>query len=116
MSTLLQPHRHSPAALIAGWLPRGFVSTAPIRDVVDTFVGADWPGRFWAVAADYGTGRASRSPRGRAARERRRRRRGVLRDPRLLPPGGDRGTALRRRRDLLGVEPRHALRRGGATS
>ena len=29
MSTLLQPHRHSPAALIAGWLPRGFVSTAP---------------------------------------------------------------------------------------
>jgi NTE family protein len=57
MSTLLQPHRHSPAAMIAGWLPRGFVSTAPIRDVVDAFVGADWPERFWAVAADYGTGR-----------------------------------------------------------
>jgi NTE family protein len=57
MSTLLQPHRHSPAALIAGWLPRGFVSTAPIRDVVDTFVGTEWPARFRAVAADYGTGR-----------------------------------------------------------
>src|SRR4051812_14161393 len=56
MSTLLQPHRHSPAALIAGWLPRGFVSTTPIRDVVDSFVGADWPARFWAIAADYGTG------------------------------------------------------------
>jgi NTE family protein len=57
MSTLLQPHRHSPAALIAGWLPRGFVSTVPIRDVVDTFVGDEWPDRFWAVAADYATGR-----------------------------------------------------------
>jgi NTE family protein len=57
MSTLLQPHRHSPAALIAGWLPRGFVSTAPIRAVVKTFVGDQWPERFWAVAADYGTGR-----------------------------------------------------------
>jgi NTE family protein len=59
MSTLLQPHRHSPAALIAGWLPRGFVSTAPIRDVVQTFVAEDWPAtaRFWAIAADYGTGR-----------------------------------------------------------
>src|SRR4051795_6184819 len=52
MSTLLQPHRHSPAAFIAGWLPRGFVSTAPIRDVVEQFVGRDWPERFWTVAAD----------------------------------------------------------------
>jgi NTE family protein len=59
MSTLLQPHRHSPAAFIAGWLPRGFVSTAPIRNVVETFVAEDWPAtaRFWAIAADYGTGR-----------------------------------------------------------
>jgi NTE family protein len=59
MSTMLQPHRHSPAALLAGWLPRGFVSTAPIRDVVETFVAEDWPvtTRFWAIAADYGTGR-----------------------------------------------------------
>jgi NTE family protein len=56
MSTLLQPHRHSPAALIAGWLPRGFVSTAPIREVIETFV-TEWPERFWAIAADYGTGR-----------------------------------------------------------
>jgi NTE family protein len=59
MSTLLQPHRHSPATLIAGWLPRGFVSTAPIREVVETFVTEDWPAtaRFWAISADYGTGR-----------------------------------------------------------
>jgi NTE family protein len=59
MSTLMAPHRHSAAALIAGWLPRGFVSTAPIRNVVETFVRQDWPSatRFWAVAADYGTGK-----------------------------------------------------------
>jgi len=59
MSTLMAPHRHSAAAMIAGWLPRGFVSTAPIRNVVQTFVREDWPAatRFWAVAADYGTGR-----------------------------------------------------------
>jgi NTE family protein len=59
MSTLLQPHRHSPAAVIAGWLPRGFVSTAPIRNVVETFIAEDWPATvpFWAIAADYGTGR-----------------------------------------------------------
>src|SRR4051812_12160572 len=59
MSTLLQPHRHSPAAVLAGWLPRGFVSTAPIRDVVESFVAEDWPAAapFWAIGADYGTGR-----------------------------------------------------------
>src|SRR4051812_41855816 len=38
MTTLLAPHRHSPAAMIAGWLPRGFISTAPIRQVVETFI------------------------------------------------------------------------------
>jgi NTE family protein len=59
MSTLLQPHRHSPAALLAGWLPRGFISTAPIRNVIETFIAEDWPAatRYWAVAADYSTGR-----------------------------------------------------------
>jgi NTE family protein len=58
-TTLLQPHRYSPAALVAGWLPRGLVSTAPIRRVVETYVEQPWPrhARFWAVAADYGTGR-----------------------------------------------------------
>jgi len=59
MTTLLAPHRHSPAAMLAGWLPRGFISTAPIRQVVETFIAEEWPSktRFWAVAADYGTGR-----------------------------------------------------------
>jgi NTE family protein len=58
MGTLLQPTRHAPTALLGGWLPRGFISTEPIRDLVETFVG-DWPGHpgFRPVAADYRSGR-----------------------------------------------------------
>ena len=52
-------HRHTPTALLAGWLPRGSISTAPIRNVVEAFIADPWPTRtrFWAVAADYATGR-----------------------------------------------------------
>ena len=59
LSTLRNPTRHAPAAVLAGWLPRGFVSTRPISDLVETFVARDWPDHsdFWAVAADYRTGR-----------------------------------------------------------
>lgn len=59
IGTLLQPTRHAPTALLGGWLPRGFVSTKPISELVETFVGADWPDHpdFRAVAADYRTGR-----------------------------------------------------------
>jgi NTE family protein len=58
-ATLLAPHRHSPTAVLAGWLPRGYISTAPIRRVVEAFIDEPWPSRtrFWAVAADYGNGR-----------------------------------------------------------
>src|SRR5215210_591825 len=58
-ATLLAPHRHSPTAVLAGWLPRGFISTAPIRSVVEAFIDEPWPSqtRFWAVAADYSSGR-----------------------------------------------------------
>jgi NTE family protein len=58
-ATLLAPHRHSATALLAGWLPRGFISTAPIRSVVEAYIEQPWPEktRFWAVAADYGNGR-----------------------------------------------------------
>jgi NTE family protein len=58
-ATLLAPHRHSPTAMLAGWLPRGFISTAPIRRVVEAYVTEPWPARtrFWAVAADYANGR-----------------------------------------------------------
>ena len=59
IGTLLQPTRHSPAAVLGGWLPRGFISTRPISDLVETFVDGDWPDHpgFRAIAADYRTGR-----------------------------------------------------------
>ena len=60
VSTLIRPFNHAPSALMAGWIPRGFVSTRPISDLVDRFVEGPWPeasGQYWAVAADYATGR-----------------------------------------------------------
>ena len=59
ITTLLHPMRHSPPAVLAGWLPRGFISTDPIRRLVEEFVPAPWPGHdsYWAVAADYTSGR-----------------------------------------------------------
>jgi NTE family protein len=45
--------------VLGGWLPRGFISTRPISDLVDFFVAGDWPDHpgFRAIAADYRTGR-----------------------------------------------------------
>ena len=59
LRTLVQPQRHTPAALLCGWLPRGFVRTDPISELVEAFVPGDWPNHdaYWAVAADYSTGR-----------------------------------------------------------
>ena len=60
VSPLLRPMSHAPTALMAGWMPRGFISTRPISDLVGRFVEGEWPdgpGRYWAVAADYVTGR-----------------------------------------------------------
>jgi NTE family protein len=66
VATLMRPHRHAPSAVLAGWLPRGFISTEPIRRLVEAFVDGDWPDHpgYWAVAADYGSGK--RVPFGRA--------------------------------------------------
>src|SRR4051794_19234640 len=57
--TLVQPQRHSTAAMLCGWLPRGFVRTDPISELVEAFVPGDWPDHdsYWAVAADYSTGK-----------------------------------------------------------
>ncbi|HEX8204712.1 MAG TPA: patatin-like phospholipase family protein [Solirubrobacteraceae bacterium] len=60
LSTLARPMSHSPSAVMAGWLPRGFVSTRPIGELVGRFVEGAWPDegpRYHAVAADYATGR-----------------------------------------------------------
>lgn len=59
LGTLRNPLGHSPSALMAGWLPRGVVSTAPISSLVEGFVPGDWPAHpgLWIVACDYRTGR-----------------------------------------------------------
>jgi NTE family protein len=58
LNTLRHPRSHTPSAMVAGWLPRGFVSTQPITDLVETFVAGDWPDHpnYWAVSADYRNG------------------------------------------------------------
>ena len=59
LSTLSNPLRHTPLQLLAGWLPAGFVSTAPLKDVVSRAVPERWVDHpnFWAVTCDYRTGR-----------------------------------------------------------
>ena len=114
LNTMRHLRSHPPAAVLAGWLPRGFVSTGPISDLVDGFVPGQWPDHpsYWAVAADYSSGKRvafGRDDAPTASRGRRGRR--LLRHPGLLPPGQGRRPALRRRRHLLDLEPRPALRR-----
>jgi NTE family protein len=40
--TLLRPGRHTPASVISGWIPQGFVSTAPLSDQVRRVVPEGW--------------------------------------------------------------------------
>ena len=56
--SLVAPHRHRPSSLLA-WLPRGVISTDPLKDTVRRVVPEGWadhPG-LWIVACDYATGR-----------------------------------------------------------
>src|SRR4051812_10664752 len=56
---LRSPNRHRPAAMLAGWLPRGFISNEPLKDTVRRVVHEGWTDHpsFWAVACDYANGR-----------------------------------------------------------
>ena len=59
LGTLVRPMSHAPSALLSGWLPRGFISTKPITELVERFVETDWvdhPG-YRAVTCDYRTGK-----------------------------------------------------------
>ncbi len=59
LSSLARPYRYSPAAILAGWLPLGPISTAPLQDTVRRACASPWAPHpnFWAVAVDYQTGR-----------------------------------------------------------
>jgi NTE family protein len=57
--SLLAPHRHTPAAVVAGWLPRGVISTEPLRRTVRRVQPHGWSDHpnHWVMACDYATGR-----------------------------------------------------------
>ena len=59
LRTLREPRRFPPASIAAGWLPRGFISTDPLKDVVRRASGDGWSPHdgMRVVACDYATGR-----------------------------------------------------------
>jgi NTE family protein len=59
MASLARPYRYSPTAMLAGWLPRGIVSTKPLKETIRRACADDWAPHpnYWAMAVDYGTGR-----------------------------------------------------------
>lgn len=59
LRSLANLRRYTPTTAVAGWLPRGFISTEPLKDIVRRVVPEGWaphPG-LWIVACDYATGR-----------------------------------------------------------
>jgi NTE family protein len=56
---LLKPHRHTPATVVAGWLPRGVISTDSLKQTIRRVVPSGWVEHpnLWIVACDYSTGR-----------------------------------------------------------
>jgi NTE family protein len=57
--SMVRPHRHTPGAVVAGWLPRGAISTEPLKRTIRRVVPSGWadhPG-LWVVGCDYATGR-----------------------------------------------------------
>src|SRR4051794_2135089 len=57
--SLSAPMEHRPTALLAGWLPRGFISTEPLKDTIRRVAPSGWADHpnLWIVACDYATGR-----------------------------------------------------------
>jgi NTE family protein len=59
LTTLRDPLSYPPATVTAGWLPRGFISTEPLKETVRRVVPSGWsphPG-MRVVASDYETGK-----------------------------------------------------------
>jgi NTE family protein len=59
VTTLSHPSRYTPMELLCGWLPRGIISTEPLKDTVRRACADDWAPHpnYWAMAVDYATGR-----------------------------------------------------------
>ncbi len=59
VASLTHPFRYTPMAVLSGWLPRGIISTEPLKDTVRRACADDWAPHpnYWAMAVDYATGR-----------------------------------------------------------
>jgi NTE family protein len=59
LRSLSSPTHYSPATVITGWLPKGMVSTDPLRDTIRRVVPEGWGPHpnLWIVACDYATGK-----------------------------------------------------------
>jgi NTE family protein len=59
VASLARPYRYSPMAVVSGWLPRGLVSTEPLKDTIRRACPGDWAPHpnYWSMALDYTTGR-----------------------------------------------------------
>ena len=59
MASLARPYRYSPMAVLSGWLPRGLVSTEPLKDTVRRACAEEWAPHpnYWAMVFDYTAGR-----------------------------------------------------------
>jgi NTE family protein len=59
LGTLARPGRHTPAALLAGWMPKGPVDTRPLQLGLERVLAPGWPAApaLWVAACDYRTGR-----------------------------------------------------------
>ncbi len=59
LASMARPYRYSPMAVLSGWLPRGLISTEPLKDTIRRACVEDWAPHpnYWAMAVDYSTGR-----------------------------------------------------------
>ncbi len=59
VASLARPYKYSPAALLAGWLPHGPISTEPLKETVRRVCDEPWAPHpnYWPIAVDYQTGR-----------------------------------------------------------
>jgi len=58
LRSLSQPNNHTPAAAVSGWLPKGMISTEPLKQQIRRVVPEGWSPHpnLWIVACDYSTG------------------------------------------------------------
>jgi NTE family protein len=59
VASLAHPFRYTPMAVVSGWLPRGIISTEPLKDTIRRASSDDWAPHpnYWVIAVDYTTGR-----------------------------------------------------------